>query len=1143
LPASVVAAVTDPVGEFRRTIEDYKRRYGGSDAEQIARLKEEGAFAELADATIFIGGGGAAVGRGLGAAARRGKLGSRAERTAAAPRRRQRVSGGAGREQDVSPNLFVAAVQKARDERLYRNQQRRVDRADRDAPAGRKGAVDATLREATSAGEVIRSSKLAPTRPSVARTQRIARRDEVARPKGRAVHALKQTVRREIGLGANRTWASLNRAERGVLKTASQAGAVTPAAGRAWVLGRIALIERSRGGKTPDVGADELGFLREVAANPERYFTENTARGMRVERDRAKRAAEQDPSLGATVSERRVNAEVRARRPQAEVLGVVREGTPVREAQAAARKDVLAARRTLKAARKRARRQAERAAVAEGRAKILVGQSEARARRKGSDAAAASTRPRSTLRALERERGKSVQADAAVKRAEERVKAAEKAHGERVSARKRGQELWDAEPAERFLGRAREAAAKAGLEEPGFFPSQKRETVRRSAFAAGGSRAVKADRRYSGQLFREGREDASATTYVQGVTQNFKRAVNWNLVADTFDANAYQWGRNKTIGDLLDELERRGIDPDSVAFWNPDRYRDHAGSRDRDGTGRFDDESGDLGQHDLALAIADSTVRGADASLFRGTGGRFSVVPKAVMDELDDAARPSGVGGRAWEVSKGKQARILLATSPAWLQFQVASNLLLTAIAGVGPGEVIRAHKWWKGLDDAQRRAVESHVGVGAFDDALAQTKLGSSTNARIVNAWRAFKAHPFWHNPRKGLRGRPVADFNPLDVLFRIDQAQNNAFRKAVLYNRVKRDAYRRMGGRVKAMQAEQSRLSKILGMGPEAQMKALLDDPKVIERHARAVNDMLGDYMTFTTRERRVLNRSIMFYGFLRFSLRYVFYTMPVKHPVVTAILAQMGRMQTEEVRRLLGGDELPWALGRFYFTTDGQLKSVDLARANPALNTLTDVRVKLTDPLGSVKQLLSFGPPLFVALLDQAYAKTSYKGRPFRVEGETVGRKDDEYGNENRWRIFAAQMLRLIAPYRSVERATARGPEGDDTLIFDRRPTRYKDPATLASLAADERRRPQNVAERIAREFLPLIPRDDYGPEQAAAIRKRDGKADGGAVVVDENKLSPGQRALLNYARKQQQTGGGASVGAAALLRHAQQQQQRP
>jgi hypothetical protein len=464
------------------------------------------------------------------------------------------------------------------------------------------------------------------------------------------------------------------------------------------------------------------------------------------------------------------------------------------------------------------------------------------------------------------------------------------------------------------------------------------------------------------------------------------------------------------------------------------------------------------------------------------------VVPKGVMDEILADTKPSGWFGRGLEVFKGKQARILLGTSPGWLQFQVASNLLLTTMAGVGPLEIVRAQRWWRRLSDEEKRAIEPYVGVGHFHDSRDQVRLGAAANNGVVNGWRAFKAHSFWHNPRRPMAGAAISQLNPLDALFRVDNAQNNAFRRAILYNRVKREAYARMGANVSILQRAQDRLvGHLRYTRPEESMRALVSDRKVLERHAEAVRDFLGDYQSFTARERRYLGRSVMFYGYLRFSLRLAFYTMPVKHPLMTSIIGQLGRLKTEETRKLLGGDELPWAMGRLYFDSGGKLESINVARANPFLNTLTEMSPDL-GVLAQGRNLLRLLPPAYVALLNQAFSKSSFRDRDFRVEGENRGRRSAEYGDTNRLRIMFNEFARLNAIYRELDVASQGGiSHGDDSILGDR-PTEYKRPDIVAGRKADQERfeKQGGAAGSVFRGLLPLVPREDVSPEIAEKVR---------------------------------------------------------
>jgi hypothetical protein len=958
---------------------DVERRYGGlSEPGGVRRFSErverEGLAAELLDAAAALSAGGATAGRGLSAAARTGRLGKGARRVAAEPRRRARVSGGESRAQELSPNLFRAAAQKAADERRARGQRRRVERAG-DRP------LDALVREAVARGEVV------PRRVGA------KQRRGYQQGKGRERLGMLREQSREIDRGASKQRRRLDRHERQAFKYAMQLGLpADPAAARRLLLRRrdqIVVNREAEGTVIPRAlraTNDELAVIDRLLKRPERAFTPKLRETVRGGQARERRVA------GTYLGLDPVQAQVRRYLPQAAFLGI------------------------------------------------------------------------------------------------------ERAKGESPAA---------------FLRRVKVAAKREGLTRPGYFPSEKRPSIRYSDRAVGGARAIAAPRRYTGALFRTGREDTRPEAFEQALARGIKRKRNWNLVADTFERNAFEWGRNKPIGQLLDELDRRGIDPATVAFWNPSRYRDarRAQGEEAEHTGRGEEPSVEGLAHavDEAAVTVEDIARNPEA--FRTTrrprrfdeegqptewADTYSVVSRALYDEIHADTRPSGFAGRAFDVVKGKQARVLLGLSPAWLQFQIASNALLTGFAGTGPGDLVKSQLWWRKLSEAEKAAVEPYVGIGHFQDAVQQTKIGAARTRveainRMVDSWRALKQTTFLQRVGRG---------NPLDLLFRADNAQNNAFRRAVLYPQIKRDAYRRMGENTKAINRLETRLSYMFKLGPEPQMRAILKNKAALERHAQHVNDFLGDYTTYTARERRVLGRPVMFYGFLRHSLRFTFLTMPVKHPVMASIMGQLGRLQVEEVRELLGGDELPWALGKLYFSKDGKLKSIDLARANPALNAITGIR--------GPKDVVGLLPPLVVSALDQLYSKTSFRDRPFRVEGETQGRKSSEYTAEQRARIVLDQMLGLAAPYRALEKATQTGPQGDDSLLWDARPTRYKRADIVASIAAEEARRPRGTGRRLLQEFLPLVPREDRSPEIAASIRERNAERRGESkrpITVEE------------------------------------------
>jgi hypothetical protein len=1053
-----------------------------------------------------------------------------------------------------------------------------------------RGAVDAVVREAHKHGDVVPTS-LGGRRISHRKIEK-RQRTAYAREKGRALHEQRAEQRTEISRGSARVLAGLNRNERRAFKTAMQVGnPESPEAGARAVRARINLIMAARAAGH-DIGTegDELPTLQRILENPRAHFTPRLQRAVMIETERGARLAEGDPRMGANPTERALRAHDRAMAPQAQVLDVARGGTPIRDAERGQR----AATRTAKARRTRAGRRVERAGRRvdreRGRAEILVGQATrrdesaiARAERAVAihERAAANHRRRAERARQDGTRtGHNAKADAAEERADRaqaRADAIKKELGtkprptlnrlnravqnERLegvrqgkaraavgeskaaerdlrAARRRGEELdpRNAEPMPEFRGRVSAAAKGKGLERPGYFPSRKRERVRFSPFTTGGARRAKPDKRYRGRLFAAGREANGTTEYHQALAQNIKGAHNWGLITRTIGDHAIRGLTGVKYGEAVDRAARQGVDLESVRFVDMDafesRLHDHAteGGPVHEGVNPI--------EHDIHQALQDSMVNPSEGGHLQAGAGRLVALPKGIADELLADTKPSGVFGRSLDILKGKQARIMLGLSPAWLQFQVVANALQAGMATKAlPHEWVIANvKWWRGLSPAQKKAIEPYVGIGSFHDAIDTPRMGAAATGGLVNGYRAFKAHPFWHAPRGPLRGAAISQLNPLDVLFRLDNAQNNFFRRAVLYNRLKREAYDRMGKNMSVMMRTQD---KILGAAPKdakAMIDQLINERGSLEKGAEAVRDFLGDYATKTAKERRWLDRNIMFYGYLRFSLRFAFYTMPVKHPVMTAIIGQLGRLNTDEVRKLLGGDELPYSLGKLYFTKGGKIQSIDLSRANPALNALTGALATRAGEKGIIRSTLQAAlqvlPPMFVSALDVAMAKSSFKDKPLKVDEESTARPNKQgqaINDRQALEYVLASAARLAAPYRLAEKRAADGrPMSDNSLLFKAGPfggqkyTHYRDPSIRGDVA--RARGDSTPGQIVLHELLPLLPRPDRSVDVARRIRRARGQASPGVVrPQDAAAADEAQRMIDTYG------GGGASSSA--------------
>jgi hypothetical protein len=621
----------------------------------------------------------------------------------------------------------------------------------------------------------------------------------------------------------------------------------------------------------------------------------------------------------------------------------------------------------------------------------------------------------------------------------------------------------EGEDAAAFVSRVAQRARAEGLATPGYFPSEKRPAGVFASFAVGGRKAIQGPKAYTGTLTRTGRENVNPDVLVRGIAKNIKRKYNWNLVAQTFDQHAFAWSKNKTPNQLLDEIDRRGIDPNSVALWNPGRFKaQHDAHATTEGAdlehGTVTHEAADV--HDALQHAApglDLRKLATAPEDFKQSAG-WSIVPKAVHQEVMADTKPSGAIGRGYDISKGKVSRVLLAT-PAWLSFQVAANTFLTGLAGTGPVNAVKAQLWWRTLSHEERAAIEPYIGVHKFYDE--QTHLGATANNRMVNAWRAFKQTTLYQGAHKA---------NPLDAIFRADNAQNAFFRKAVFYTDAKRAAYQRMGENTAAITRIQHRVVNTLKLDPEGRARALIADNAELERYAKHVNDFLGDYTTYTARERKLLGRSVMFYGFLRYSVKFAFYTMPVEHPIMSSILLQLGRLEKDELKRIFGPDTPPiWEIGNYY-SKNGKLR-IPLVRMNPFFNA---------QQFHGVGSLFGVVSPAAQIIVNQIAGKNVALDQLYTVGGRPEqATKGGMLGPIGRARIALEEFLRLSPYYRGAEKAgipgiakPLRGKQTSDALLFSPQPVRYK---TTAKIAEQQQRvareNQQNAADLWRQQLAPI------------------------------------------------------------------------
>jgi uncharacterized membrane protein YgcG len=498
----------------------------------------------------------------------------------------------------------------------------------------------------------------------------------------------------------------------------------------------------------------------------------------------------------------------------------------------------------------------------------------------------------------------------------------------------------------------------------------------------------------------------------------------------------------------------------------------------------------------------------------------YFAVPKEVGDVLEAATKPSSGAARALEIIlKQKPTRIMLgALNVPWLGFQIASNAMLTGLGGgLKPWDIYGAHKWFRGLDPEMREAVEAELGIThGHHFALDQPHLGDAKLPfgirHLTNFYRGYKRTKV---------GRGLHRANPLDAMFKADEAQNNFFRKTLFYSKAKRTLYGRMGSAWKgADKAQQRIVDKVFRLPPDEQIAALAKNADLFETHAKHVRDWLGDYTRYSNAERKLLGANVLFYGYLRFSLRFAFYTMPIEHPVMADIMSNIGRLGAQDIKSLFGvpsSYSLPTSMiSQVYFGSArdakrGSLESLNFGRLNPFLNSVTQME--------SMKQGAGLVSPIYQALLDQAFEQSSFTGRQWRIEGKpTPGeaeRPRNYFGSplsllnpgsyaipgvsegRPRNRILQEQLLTMAFPYRTAEITGIPGTnvkplspsQSDDALLWSPRPMGYKDEQAAAGVRRTRRAQAGKSRLDLLLQSLAVQPRTTAAPQVIQREREKE------------------------------------------------------
>lgn len=318
-------------------------------------------------------------------------------------------------------------------------------------------------------------------------------------------------------------------------------------------------------------------------------------------------------------------------------------------------------------------------------------------------------------------------------------------------------------------------------------------------------------------------------------------------------------------------------------------------------------------------------------------GSRYMIVRRAAMDELIDQLSNTLVAPKVAAVNRGT-SYLILATSPAWAAMQVVAEYSQAAVAQpklLNPAFVRKAVAAYKEMDPQRRQEFDSWVGVTrrtieSADELKLDLKAGDMDSAR--GALGTLDGTPYG----RFIKGIPTS-------IRRVDQWKGGRIRALATLAKIDKDLNSRtnhfirgIGGLNREMRRA---LDEMKGKSLKEQAEWVANHPKWSRRYQDYLDDVLGNWSALTKNE-RVAAQVMIFYPFMRMSLRWTFYAFPKRHPVKAAMLFYLGQQNANEVKKLLGGDPsyfTQWAM--VPVDVGGKQQFIDLARIAPGSNALVE------------------------------------------------------------------------------------------------------------------------------------------------------------------------------------------------------------
>jgi hypothetical protein len=302
----------------------------------------------------------------------------------------------------------------------------------------------------------------------------------------------------------------------------------------------------------------------------------------------------------------------------------------------------------------------------------------------------------------------------------------------------------------------------------------------------------------------------------------------------------------------------------------------------------------------------------------------------------------------------------------------------------------------------------------------------------------------------------------------------------------------------------ASLDRVMQILKKPDAKQIEEILQDSKVFDEAAAHIHRAFGDWNNLSGAERHGLARILMFYTWLRFAGRTLFHTLPVRHPVLLAVLLELAKAHKDamndyyrEQGALLPGEELPSFAYSKVIREGG--KTTDLGRISPVTALPLDLAQAFISVLTGTeigrgpKALLTSLPPTLTAGLEAMLGEQLLTGAKLHIGPDP--KNNDPYkagGLRTGVKTYAARLLGSNPVFAALLIMLSGGePISDDSLPGAVTKLQYSNSSGQAGAEAKLAAKGSATDRALQRTIMPLKGMPDTIPTMLAVRRSKSGK----------------------------------------------------